>query len=87
MNRRQFVVKGSLAAAAWSLTDPLLLAGQSGSDPERDGAPHAFTSDDADLTRVYQTALATLGRNIVSLPPYPAPVLIEGSVYAGVWLE
>ena len=50
-------------------------------------ASRSFTSNDAGLTQVYDAALATLRANVVRLAAYPGPVLIEGSVYGGVWLE
>ena len=83
MNRRQFVTKGSLAAA---LAHSRLLASL-GSDAEQGGASRSFTTNDAGLSRVYEAALATLRANVVRLAAYPGPVLIEGSVYGGVWLE
>lgn len=87
MNRRQFVANGSLAAAAWALPNwPLFGAGR-GSDSASEGASRSFTSDDPNLTRVYEAALSALRANVVRLPAYPDPVLVEGSVYHGVWLE
>src|ERR1700683_5474377 len=85
MNRRQFVAKGSLAAALALAHSPLLA--KQDPDAEHEDASRSFTTDDATLTRVYDAALATLRANFVRLPSYPAPVLIEGSVYGGVWLE
>ena len=85
MNRRQFVTNGSLAAALALAHSPLLA--KLGSEEEHDDTSSRFTTGDAGLTRVYDAALATLRANVVRLPAYPAPVLIEGSVYGGVWLE
>lgn len=50
-------------------------------------APCSFSTDDPGLQRIYDAALATLSRNAVTFPSYPGPVLVEGSVYHGVWLE
>lgn len=50
-------------------------------------APCSFGTEDAALQRIYDAALATLSRNAVTFPSYPGPVLVEGSVYHGVWLE
>lgn len=50
-------------------------------------AARSFTSGDAELTRIYNLALETLRGNIVRLPDFSRPVLVEGSVYHGVWLE
>jgi hypothetical protein len=85
MNRRQFVAKGSLAAALALAHSPLLA--KQDPDAEHEDASRSFTTDDTTLMRVYDAALATLRANFVRLPSYPAPVLIEGSVYGGVWLE
>jgi hypothetical protein len=85
MNRRQFVTKGSLAAATALSHSPLLE--KLVSDAEHDDSSCNFTTHDAGLTRVYDAALATLRANVAGLPAYPGPVLIEGSVYVGVWLE
>ncbi len=86
MNRRQFVAHGSLAAALTLTNHPLFVA-RAGSGPEAQGALRVFSSDDADLMRVSEAALSTLHGNVVQLPAYPGPVLIEGSVYNGVWME
>ncbi len=83
MNRRQFVAQGSLAAAL-ALAKPTLAAEE---EVPSDGAAPNFTSDDAALMRVYNAALSTLSGNMVQFPVYPGPVLVEGSVYHGVWLE
>jgi hypothetical protein len=85
MNRRQFVAQSSFAAAALSLPKLAPFAVRSGSDSP--GQARTFTTDDAALMHIYEAALATLQRNVVQLDPYPDPVLIEGSVYPGVWME
>jgi hypothetical protein len=85
MNRREFVAQGSLAAAGLALPALPLLKAQTGSDSS--GQASTFTTDDAAVMNVYEAALATLQRNVVQLHPYPDPVLIEGSVYPGVWME
>jgi hypothetical protein len=48
---------------------------------------YQFTTDDARLMRTYEAALSVLQGNVAQLHPYSAPVLVEGSVYPGVWLE
>jgi hypothetical protein len=83
MNRRQFVAQGSLVAAL-ALAKPTLAAEE---EVPSDGAAPNFTSDDAALMRVYNAALSTLNGSMVQFPAYPGPVLVEGSVYHGVWLE
>src|ERR1700712_1481168 len=54
-----------------------------------DAAPDAVP--DAALEATRASALATLASNIRTFPEHPGgysePVLIEGSTYAGVWME
>ena len=47
----------------------------------------AFHTEDAHYQDCYEHALRTLAANSQILSPYREPVLIEGSVYKGVWLE
>ncbi|HEX4311426.1 MAG TPA: alpha-L-rhamnosidase [Acidobacteriaceae bacterium] len=85
LNRRQFLGRGSLAVAA--LARARLLAAETWSDAALGFVTRSFTTGDAKLMRVYDAAQATLRTNVVQLQPYPDPVLVEGSVYHGVWLE
>ncbi len=88
MNRRQFIGhvigQGSLVAGAIALGGSRAFAEQAGMAAD---APCSFRTDDAELQRIYDAALATLRGNAVTFPSYPGPVLVEGSVYHGVWLE
>jgi len=85
MDRRRFVARGSLAAAGVALNARGFAAkAEASAEP---AASSGFTSDDAELMRVYNSALSTLQGNVTQLPAFPGPVLIEGSVYAGVWME
>lgn len=83
MNRREFVGNGSLVAGALALRSSWKLV----ETPAADEAAPSFTTDDASLQKIYDAALATLAANTVQLPKYAGPVLVEGSVYHGVWLE
>jgi hypothetical protein len=85
MDRRRFVARGSLAAAGLALTDAGAFAAKAAGAWA--GAGPGFTSDDAELMRVYSAALSTLQGNVTQFPAFPGPVLIEGSVYGGVWME
>ena len=88
MDRRQFVARGSLAAAAWALRPRRVLAVGRGRGSVEASPQHTFLSDDARLMRVYEAALVMLAGNIVEFPMHPHhPVLVEGSVYHGVWME
>jgi len=84
MNRRQFVGQGSLVAGAVVLRGSgVYREGQTASH----GDAPAFTTEDAGLQHICDAALATLAGNAVTFPSFPGPVLVEGSVYHGVWLE
>jgi hypothetical protein len=50
-------------------------------------APPEFTTDGAALDSAYRHAHAVLAGNVTTVLAFPDPVLIEGSVYRGVWLE
>jgi len=50
-------------------------------------APPEFTTDDAALDGAYRHAMKVLSGNVTNVIGFPDPVLIEGSVYRGVWLE
>jgi hypothetical protein len=91
MKRRDFLTTAGRAAAgallgrsAWGTNFGMAPPG-SGDDSAADA--WSFTTQAPDLQRVYDAALAALRGNVVKLGPYPDPVLIEGSVYRGVWLE
>ena len=48
--------------------------------------PH-FPSADPAWATTWDAALAVLAGNVRSMPRYEHPVLVEGSTYAGIWLE
>ena len=58
---------------------------------ERHGASASelpsFSSDSPVFSKTYQAALDCLAGNTQRLSAFPNPVLLEGSVYRGVWLE
>lgn len=84
MNRRLFLERGSLAAGAFALRGPGIFADMAGTS--RGDAPE-FRTEDAGLQHICDAALETLAGNRVQFPSYAGPVLVEGSVYHGVWLE
>lgn len=75
MDRRGFIV-GSAAAA---------LAGRAAAQAAED-AP-VFRTSDARWQGAYDKALAVLAGNVQTMPYVSRPVLIEGSVYRGIWME
>ncbi|MGA7524685.1 MAG: alpha-L-rhamnosidase [Acidobacteriaceae bacterium] len=81
INRREFV-RGSAWLAAGALAEGRLLAAEAAL-----GGGRSFRCDDAGLMRVYESALHTLAGNVVRVAGYRELVLVEGSVYHGVWLE
>jgi hypothetical protein len=86
MKRREFVRNASWTAGAWALRGTAF-GSALGGDAEAGGESWSFTTDAAVLQRVHNAALATLRGNVVKLGEYADPVLIEGSVYRGVWQE
>ncbi len=88
MDRRRFlttslgaVAGGVLAGKLPAWTDDLRA-----SAPPADETPQ-FQTDDPKLGTTYQLALAALARNTLNVTGFSSPVLIEGSVYRGIWLE
>ncbi len=86
MQRRKFLHMAGMSAAgltasrAWPSIPAV---------PNLPDAPHqpAFPAVDRRWRPTWDAALTLLAGNIITLPHYDRPVLIEGSVYAGVWQE
>ena len=76
MDRRGFIIASAAAAA---------LGGRARAAAAED-AP-VFTTGDARWQAAYDKALAVLAGNVQVLPYISRPVLIEGSVYRGIWME
>lgn len=81
MQRRSFL-KTSLWALGYFASSPRF-----GVQAEQTSLPLAFETENQLLSRTYQAALDCLSGNVRQLHPYAKPVLIEGSVYPGIWLE
>ncbi|MGB6544471.1 MAG: hypothetical protein WBE97_02495, partial [Candidatus Acidiferrales bacterium] len=87
MNRREFIARASmltgaavpiLSRASRALDRDALSFDASAAKP----APRiSFETTDPLLARTYRHALDVLAANVMVLPYYPRPVLIEGSVY------
>ncbi|HEY1799576.1 MAG TPA: alpha-L-rhamnosidase [Terriglobales bacterium] len=91
MNRREFLTKAGVFAGATSLR-PLFGQTLSSSTTPAPTHSHAqaaisFETTDHHYQATYHHALKVLAANVVTLPSYPHPVLIEGSAYQGIWLE
>ncbi len=91
MRRRDFLRQGAAAGAVGLMGTATRLRGETGSSVGRGraelGAPCSFRSDDRRLAETWREAVAALAGNVMQLPHYRKPVLTEGSVYHGVWLE
>jgi hypothetical protein len=78
MDRRTFLA-GS-AAGTVALSAPRAALAQAGDAPR-------FTTANARWQAAYDKALTVLAGNVQVMPYVTAPVLIEGSVYKGIWQE
>jgi hypothetical protein len=87
MNRREFIARTGLLAgaaapflsrAARALESRAALSVSSDAIPE---SRVSFDTTEPVLARTYRHALDVLAANVMVLPFYPKPVLIEGSVY------
>jgi hypothetical protein len=86
--RREFLKQTALAAGAF--TTPSLPAGlfaQSDQAPPAKAPRPRFPTADPAWAKTWDAALAVLAGNVRSMPRYEHPVLVEGSTYAGIWLE
>jgi hypothetical protein len=85
MLRRDFLKQTALAAgaAALTFTGTSLLA----SAPQNTATRPPFPTADPDWATTWDAALAVCAGNVRSMPRYEHPVLVEGSTYAGIWLE
>ena len=82
MNRRSFLRTGIATAAAAGIARHALPAVET----HGFAAPQFHTAN-ARWQTAYDTALTVLAGNVQVLPHYDKPVLIEGSVYRGIWQE
>lgn len=86
LRRRDFLKLTALAVGA-GLTTPLALAETANHSATSAKRVPSFPSEDPRWQRTWDAALAALAGNIRILPRYPHPVLVEGSVYPGIWQE
>jgi hypothetical protein len=89
--RRDFLKQTALAAGAVAMPFSLALptyAQQTSSTPQsKPPATPRFPTSDPAWQKTWDAALAVLAGNVRSMPRYAHPVLVEGSTYAGIWLE
>src|SRR5580698_4071342 len=82
--RRDFLKLASLTAGSTLLP----FSAQADAIPTTTAATRpAFPAGDARWQRTWDAALAVLAGNLHTLPRYEHPVLVEGSVYPGIWQE
>ncbi|HEX9198451.1 MAG TPA: twin-arginine translocation signal domain-containing protein, partial [Acidobacteriaceae bacterium] len=84
--RRDFLKQTALAAGATAIPTSLFAQADARSKPAATPRPKFPTSDPAWQT-TWDAALAVVAGNVRSMPRYDHPVLVEGSTYAGIWLE
>lgn len=84
LKRRDFLKLASLATGS-SLLPPFAL-GEAEKQHSSSTLPN-FPSNDPRWRRTWDAALTALAGNIHTMPRYPHPVLVEGSVYPGIWQE
>ncbi len=82
--RREFLKLAGLASASAFL--PSLSLPAAAATPATPPPP-PFPSSDPRWQRTWDAALAVLAGNIHTMPRYEPPTLVEGAVYAGIWLE
>ncbi|MGC8548587.1 MAG: twin-arginine translocation signal domain-containing protein [Acidobacteriaceae bacterium] len=88
MERRSFLKRSAAAGTLGLLGEGGWLRGEkakgvAASAHEMEGRS-SFQSDDKALAATWKAAVATLAENVVQLPGYGKPVLVEGSVYHGM---
>jgi hypothetical protein len=85
MDRRRFITNSLLTAgSALALPSMPLRASGAGKSPV---APPRFPDKDPRWQRTWDAALAVLAANVKVVLRYDHPVLVEGSVYPGIWQE
>jgi hypothetical protein len=95
IRRRDFLKRGALAATAIRLF-PTRAFADAATDHFADeriawelpaNTTISFHTDDAVYQSRHDSALNVLAANVQTVPQYSDPVLIEGSLYRGIWLE
>lgn len=91
LNRRNFIKISSLSVAGYQfnkLVKPYWPERAIDEDIAFDElASISFNTSNQQLTATYKGALNVLKKNVINIPGYKEPVLVEGSVYHGTWLE
>ena len=85
IRRREFLARSGLLAGAALI--PRASLGAIAKDSIAPTSCVSFQTTDPELQSHYQSALDLLAANVEKMRGYNEPVLIEGSVYRGIWLE
>ena len=85
MDRRRFIARSIVAASTAAVCPLLHTRGQA--TAARDVETPRFPSHDPRWHRTWISALLVLAANVKLVPRYDRPVLLEGSVYPGIWQE
>ncbi len=86
MRRREFIGKSAIALGGAVLSRRLSALDQPTPAANVDSRI-SFETTDHQYQSVYSHALDALHGNVTTVESYPHPVLIEGSIYGGIWLE
>ncbi|HSS99762.1 MAG TPA: hypothetical protein VLK33_22160, partial [Terriglobales bacterium] len=87
MNRRDFLAKSGMIVGGVALLRVLKAQPKIAAQSAKSSPRISFETSDSEYQKIYTKALDTLSRNTAIVSGYPEPVLIEGSNYAGIWLE
>jgi hypothetical protein len=83
LTRRGMVTLTAMAAGGALLQDSTSMRGQS----KTAAASSMMQKDEGRWRQTWDAALAVLAGNVRDVPRYDRPVLFEGAVYPGIWLE
>ncbi len=86
MDRRRFLKESLLVASSALALPPASSWAQLEASKNTPPLPR-FPDKDPRWQRTWDAALAVLAGNVLVVPRYDQPVLVEGSVYPGVWQE
>ena len=93
MNRRSFVTRAASISAGAAVARTAVATIAEAASTNRSTTTHTshkpprFPDADPRWQRTWDAALAVLAENIKVVPRFDGPVLVEGAVYPGVWME
>lgn len=90
LTRRSMMTMTALSAGCAAVAErmqPFALAQRVAAGGAQKPSTSAPAKDEARWKQAWDAALAVLAGNVRSVPRYDRPVLFEGAVYPGVWME